>query len=89
MKEQKEKKERKNKKSYSLAKKNLVRGHSFMKFAKNVQNSDPYALPYPQISNFGLSSIPLLDVPNWHLILPGNLGKFCKSFNNEIKINSK
>ena len=36
MKEQKGKKERKNKKSYSLAKKNLVRGHSFMKFAKNV-----------------------------------------------------
>ena len=73
-KEQREKRERKTKKLYSIAKKNVVRDHSFMTSAISTS------------IQFWSKRNKLLDVLNWHSITPGNLGIFLKNFNNEINI---
>ena len=61
MKEQREKRERKTKISYSINKtfgeKKMVRGHSFMTFAKKCKIRRPPLLLYPQTYNFGLRSL--------------------------------
>ena len=76
------------KKSYSIAKNNFVRSHSFMTSAKKVEISDQHPpLPlYPQTSYFGLStphhwtSLTGIQNPPIH----GNFEFFLENFNNEI-----
>ena len=91
MKEQRVKRERETKKLYSTAKKNLIRGHSFMRFTKKVEISDPQALLSldPQVSNFRFwpkctpswtSLIGILYLFRWVF------WNFPRKFNNDIKI---
>ena len=69
-----------------MAKNNLVRGHLFIKSAKTSKVRIPALSAYPQISNFCPSSLPLLEVTNWHSIAPDNFENFHKNFNNKIKL---
>ena len=77
-------------KTYSIAKGNLERGHSFLTSAKKVLISDPHLpLPlYPQTSNFGLSTSyswkSLIGIQ--HSPIPGYFRNLTQNFNNEINI---
>ena len=68
----KRKQRKKNKQTKKhIAKKNLVRGHSFMSIAKK---SLKFGYPVPTLSTnnqFWSELNPLLKVANWHSITPG------------------
>ena len=68
------------------SKKQFGKGPFVIKSAKKSKVWTHALPPYLQISNFGLTSLPLLDVTNWHSIALDYFGKFHKNFNNEIKI---
>ena len=59
MKEQRGKRQRKTKKSYSLAKNDLVMGHSFMTSSKTSEFRTPFSI-YTETSNFKVKESQLI-----------------------------